>query len=113
MTGLIYRAVGSSCNCQASVVTGKCDCVDRAINNEYYWNGIQCVIAGDYGNPCNDSYECQVLTKFLTCDILTRTCICLNRFYDVLTESCIITTTTTTSTTTSTTPLCIIENPYS
>ncbi len=55
----------------------------------------QFVVAVEYGDPCNNSYECQVLTKFLTCNILTRTCICLNMFYDALTRSCIITTTTT------------------
>jgi hypothetical protein len=89
LTGLICRTGGTSCNCPTLVATGKCDCVDRANNNEYYWNGTQCVIAGDHGDPCNNSNECQVLSKYLTCDIETRTCICVNGAYDVSAESCI------------------------
>jgi hypothetical protein len=89
LTGLICRTGGTSCNCPTFVATGKCDCVDRANNNEYYWNGIQCVMAGDHGDPCNNSYECQVSTKDLICDNVTRTCVCVNGTHNVSTEKCI------------------------
>ena len=41
----------------------------------------------------------------MTCHTTTKKCVCLNGFYDIPTDNCIITTTTTT-TTTATTALC-------
>ena len=67
-----------------------CHCVDQATHNEYYLNGTQYVIAGDflsYDDNCTHNYEFQVLTKLLTRENVIGACIFANGTYGVLTES--------------------------
>jgi hypothetical protein len=74
---LICRTNGTSCNCPSTVTTGSCDCQTRAVGNEYYWNGIDCVIAGAYNQTCyNGNYTCQTLTELTQCDTSTDKCTC-------------------------------------
>lgn len=103
-TQLVCKMITTfSCSCPTVVSTGYCDCPSRTINNELYWNGSQCVSAGIYGTSCNNSYECQILTHALICDIASRICICSIGYWDTSNSACATTTTTTTSTTTTTT----------
>jgi hypothetical protein len=72
---LICRTNGNSCNCPTTVTAGRCDCQTRAVGNEYYWNGIDCVIAGVYNQPCNiANYTCQTLTQLTQCNGGKCTC---------------------------------------
>jgi hypothetical protein len=90
-TGLICKNIGRSCGCPEQVEDGGyCDCEDRYSGNEHYWNGSKCVIAGTRGASCNSSYQCQELTLLLTCDNLTKNCVCLNNsIYNDSTGHCI------------------------
>ena len=63
------NATGQSCNCPANSTYTKCDCQTRVYGNEYYSNGITCTPALEYGNACNNTYECQYLTQNTYCSI--------------------------------------------
>lgn len=63
--------------------------ITRSLNNEYYWNGSYCIIAGAHGAACTANYECQVLTRSLTCDITTRTCVCANGLWSAASNTCV------------------------
>ena len=89
-TGLICRTSGESCDCPDTVGIGYCDCEHRALDNEYYWNGSQCVDAGLYGDACTNNYQCQELTNLVTCDSSTNKCKCSEGIYDDERGICIV-----------------------
>jgi hypothetical protein len=89
ISNLICKTSGVSCLCPTSVSNNKCDCQARILNNEQYWNGSQCIVAGKYGDFCTNDYQCQILTLSLICDTLNKICICSNSIYDASTQTCI------------------------
>ena len=74
---LVCNLNETSCNCPDTVPINKCDC-SRSIGNEYYWNGVTCVLAGAYGESCTigSNYTCQYLTQNTFCDSSTGLCGC-------------------------------------
>ena len=52
-----------------SLDAGKCDC-KRQVGDEWYWNvnATECEEAESYGEHCDDSFMCQILTEGTECD---------------------------------------------
>ena len=79
-----------NCTCPLNLAFNYCDC-KRALNNEYYWNGSSCILAGKYGDSCVADYQCKMLTESLSCDTCggTYKCVCANGIYDFTKKSCV------------------------
>lgn len=78
-----------NCVCPTNVNNNYCDCL-RSVNNEYYWNGLNCIQAGGYGDSCTNDYNCQTLTYSLTCSTTTHTCGCSsNMVFNNIIGSCV------------------------
>lgn len=54
-------------NCYKTIKGFFCDCM-REKDNEYYWNGQECVKARSYGGLCSNNCECQTLTQLTFCN---------------------------------------------
>ncbi len=78
-----------SCICPTNITNNYCDC-PRSANNEYYWNGLNCVKAKAYGATCYNDYECQTMTFSLSCSTTLHTCVCSsNTVYAPSLSSCV------------------------
>ena len=66
-TGLSCRTSTSilTCSCPTGLGLKTCDCPPRTDNNEYYWDGSSCVLAGYYGDKCMANYQCQTIKGFV------------------------------------------------
>ena len=88
-TNLVCRTSGTSCKCPTTVSNGRCDCQTRAYGNEKYWNGTHCNLAGSHGASCTINYQCQELTASLTCDIVSKTCVCSSGLWNSTNNVCV------------------------
>lgn len=57
----------NSCNCPKSTNTIFCDCT-KVINNENFWNGVQCQSALSLYQSCSGNYMCKTLTQGIICN---------------------------------------------
>jgi hypothetical protein len=67
--GLVCNS-GSTCNCPENSLLGMCDCIQRTITNEYFWNGNSCQLANSYGLTCTNSsttYMCKYMKEGTSC----------------------------------------------
>ena len=67
---LVCRGTDPSCDCPLRVKNGRCDCAERKIEKEFYWDGNSCTPANEIGKTClnaNASFMCQTLTQNTEC----------------------------------------------
>ena len=93
-TLICNNSTNTKCNCPLTLSTGTCDCT-RSYGNEYYWNGVQCVPAQAYNQPCSNGtsfadYVCQTLTQYTNCNNISKTCQCSsNGGFNPVTNKCV------------------------
>ena len=61
---LVCRTSGE--NCYKNTTGYFCDC-SRSINNEFYWDGSECLKAKSYKSYCKNDCQCQTLTQLTYC----------------------------------------------
>ena len=54
----------------------------QVLNNETYWDGLQCAPSGTYGGKCTSNKQCQILTQLLKCETSTMTCSCSKSYWN-------------------------------
>ena len=95
-TGSLYCRPSNSrtsCNCPLNVQINSCDC-SRSINNEFYFNGADCVPAKAYNETCGSaskSYMCKTMTEGTVCTATgsTFTCQCPQfQYYNINSRKC-------------------------
>ena len=85
-----YDETCGECDINTKLVcnAGKCNCV-REINNEYYWNGLDCVPAHGFGESCLESNMCRELTEQTICDQKELICKCKQlQYFDKVKNKC-------------------------
>jgi hypothetical protein len=59
----------NNCSCPVKSSNGMCDC-KRSSGNEFFWNGVDCIPAGDKMFTCKKDYEC--LSSLVCLDKISR-----------------------------------------